>query len=341
MKNFVSKFSIDEYAITPKYIQLINSVLAGMQSGEIKKDEILPSINELSLYLETPRNTVERAYKELRKMGLVQSIAGKGYFIISTQFDQPLKVMLLFNKLSVHKKAIYDAFVGTLGNDAAIDFYIYNNDYAVFKKLVEEKINIYTKCLIIPYFSDHQEQAYKLIDTIPKNKLIIVDHLVDVLKGNFGAVYENFEADIYYALEKLMTQLEKYHTLIIVFPKRSCRSAQIISGFVRFCELYTFNYRIISGIKQEDILVGTAYINVEEDELVDLIQKILEKDLKVGIHVGVISYNDTPLKKIILDGITTISTDFKMMGEKAAEMVIKDSTEHFQVPFSVTLRNSL
>lgn len=37
------------------------------------------------------------------------------------------------NKLSALKKIIYDAFVETLGEKAAIGFYIYNNDYGLFK----------------------------------------------------------------------------------------------------------------------------------------------------------------------------------------------------------------
>ncbi len=48
-----------------------------------------------------------------------------------------------------------------------------------------------------------------------------------------------------------------------------------------------------------------------ENDLVILIERILAAGLKVGKDVGVISYNETPLKKIILNGITTISTDFK------------------------------
>lgn len=48
-----------------------------------------------------------------------------------------------------------------------------------------------------------------------------------------------------------------------------------------------------------------------------LIEKIIETKLEVGKQVGVISYNETPLKKIILNGITTISTDFHLMGGKA------------------------
>ena len=56
-----------------------------------------------------------------------------------------------------------------------------------------------------------------------------------------------------------------------------------------------------------------------EDDLVTLIEKILLHEFKIGEKVGVISYNETVI--IILNGITTISTDFKMIGEKAAELI--------------------
>jgi len=78
-----------------------------------------------------------------------------------------------------------------------------------------------------------------------------------------------------------------------------------------------------------------------EDDLVELIEKIISLNLKVGKDIGVISYNETPIKKIILDGITTISTDFKLLGEKTAELVLSNSAEHIAIPFLVTQRNSL
>ena len=78
-----------------------------------------------------------------------------------------------------------------------------------------------------------------------------------------------------------------------------------------------------------------------EGDLVTLIEKILETKLKIGEEVGVISYNETPLKKIILNGITTISTDFHMMGEKTAQLILNNSAEHIEARFYLTLRNSL
>jgi DNA-binding LacI/PurR family transcriptional regulator len=236
---------------------------------------------------------------------------------------------------------MYDAFATTLGSNAAIDFYIYNNDFNYFKKLLQDKIDNYSKFVIIPHFIENSGRAYEVINDIPKGKLILMDKLESGVTGNFGAVYEDFEKDIYSALEQLLDKLSKYHTLKIIFPDHSYYSKDILKGFLAFCQQYAFEYETIHSLKNETITKGTAYINLMEDDLVELIEKIISLDLKVGKDIGVISYNETPIKKIILDGITTISTDFKLMGEKTADLVMNNSTEHIAIPFLVTERNSL
>lgn len=341
MKNFLKIVEIDEYAITPKYAQLVNSILRGIDSEKIAPGDVLPSINDFSTALDCSRNTVERAYKELKKLNVVESVAGKGYFISNSTFKQPLKVMLLFNKLSSHKKIMYDAFATTLGNTAAIDFYIYNNDFNYFKKLITDKIDSYSKFVIIPHFIESSGRANEVINTIPKDKLILMDKLEPGVTGQFGAVYEKFEHDIYHALELLLTKLSKYHTLKIIFPEHSYFSKEILTGFLNFCRQYAFEYEVIHSLEREHIKAGTVYINLTETDLVELIEQLIASKFKVGVDIGVISYNETPIKKIILDGITTISTDFKLMGEKAAELVLSNSTEHVVIPFKVIDRNSL
>ena len=100
-------------------------------------------------------------------------------------------------------------------------------------------------------------------------------------------------------------------------PAYTYHPVEIIKGFKRFCQQYAFGYKVVHNIANEPIKEGEAYINLMEDDLVMLIEKILATKMVVGKHVGVISYNETPLKKIILNGITTISTDFHLMGGKA------------------------
>lgn len=50
------------------------------------------------------------------------------------------------------------------------------------------------------------------------------------------------------------------------------------------------------------------------------------RGLEIGIYIGVISYNDTVLKQIVANGITTISTDFKNMRQKLAMLVRSKKT---------------
>src|SRR5204863_4774360 len=130
---------IDYYSATPKYLQLANSIVKAITDGKIKKDETLPSINELSFEFEISRDTAEKGYKHLKKIGVLGSVPGKGYFVKNAELNQQFKIFLLFNKLSPHKKIIYDAFVASLGDMAAVDFYIYNNDFPLFKKLISQQ----------------------------------------------------------------------------------------------------------------------------------------------------------------------------------------------------------
>jgi DNA-binding transcriptional regulator YhcF (GntR family) len=333
--------NIDYYSATPKYLQLANCIIKAIAEGVLKENDVLPSINELSFEFEISRDTAEKGYKHLKKTGVLGSVPGKGYFVKNVELNQKLKVFLLFNKLSPHKKIIYDSFVASLGDMAAIDFYIYNNDFLFFKKLITERKGDYTHYVIIPHFMEASENVSEIINTIPKEKLILLDKLLPRVTGNYAAVYENFEEDIYNALVQANDQLSKYNTIKIIFPEYTYHPKEILEGFYRYCQQYAFNYKVVNDIAEEPIHKGEVYINLMENDLVILIERILAAGLKVGKDVGVISYNETPLKKIILNGITTISTDFQMMGEKTAQMILDQSTEHIAIPFYLTMRASL
>lgn len=61
----------------------------------------------------------------------------------------------------------------------------------------------------------------------------------------------------------------------------------------------------------------------------------------LGVDFGIISYNDIPLKKVVENGITTISTNFKIMGKTLAEMVLNSQKEQIENPSELIIRNSL
>lgn len=338
--NIYQIIRLDEQSATPKYLQLANAILLAVERRDIGTDYILPSINELSFELDISRDTAEKAYRYLKQLGVIGSVPGKGFFISKTDFRQKVRVFLLFNKLSAHKKLIYDSFASTLGEQAAIDFYIYNNDYALFKKLLMARKDEFTHYVIIPHFLEGGEHASEILNEL-KGNLILLDKLIPGIKNSYGAVFENFEKDIYGALKEALPELSKYTSLKIIFPSYTYFPKEILNGFRSFCQEFAFPYKIISSIADEEIHEGEVYINLMEDDLLVLLEKIRETNLELGKSIGIISYNETPWKGFILNGITTISTDFQKMGEMAANMVLSNDKKMLEVPFYLKLRNSL
>ena len=341
MENILRYIHIDNQSVTPKYLQITNSILRAIESGLFQKEYILPSINDLSFELDISRDTAEKAYRHLKKMGIVGSVPGKGYFIAKIDFIQRLKIFLLFNKLSVHKKLIYDAIISVLGEKASIDFYIYNNDFALFKKLLTEHKENYTHFVIIPHFLERGENAHEVINQIKNANIILLDKKILGITSPFGVVYENFEKDIFDALVQALPRLIKYKYIKIIFPAYTYFPDEILKGFLSFCREYAFSYSVVHSISEEPIKEGEVYINLMEDDLVLLLDKIQKTNLKVGQDVGIISYNETPLKRFIMEGITTISTNFTKMGEATAKMILDNELTTHEVPFTLTLRASL
>jgi DNA-binding LacI/PurR family transcriptional regulator len=138
-----------------------------------------------------------------------------------------------------------------------------------------------------------------------------------------------------------LPRLSKYQFLKIIFPSYAYFPDEILKGFESFCEDFAFEYKVVRTLHNEEMKAGEVYVNLMEDDLVILLGQIQKTNLVVGKDIGIISYNETPLKQFILDGITTMSTDFKKMGEMTGAMVLNKKLQHLDVPFTVILRNSL
>jgi len=341
--NIFDIIEIDPYSATPKYTQLASSILSAVESGQLQKEDVLPSINELSASLEISRDTAEKGYRHLKKLGVLDSVPGKGYFITSKVQKKRHKILLLFNKLSAHKKIIYDAFVAALDPDTQIDFYIYNNDFNLFKKILTERLDQYSHYVLITHFLEGAPPVRDLIDQIPKDKLILLDKKMSFMEPAMGysAVYERFEEDIYGALQVANDRLRRYQRLVLIFPDKSYYPREIIGGFKKFCEEMLFDHAVVPDLQSVQIMPGDVFITVMEDDLVRLIEIIQDRQLVTGKDIGVISYNETPIKRIILSGITTISTDFIAMGREAAALISQGKKALKPIAFKIHLRDSL
>jgi DNA-binding transcriptional regulator YhcF (GntR family) len=333
--------SIDPSLRRPKYLQIVRSILSHIEKGKLKLGDQLPSINEISIEHLLSRETVLKAYRELKERGIITSKHGKGFYIKSVDYQKEINIFLLFNKLSAHKKVIYDAFINRIGHEAKVSLFIYNNDFEVFKNLITSNLGQYSHYVIISHFFQATNEIVDVLAQIPEDRLVILDRDIENLEGKYPSVFQNFSNDIYKALETANHLLKKYNGINLVFPSNSYHPNDIKEGFENYCRSKNYEFRILPHMDESFFKKGEAYIIMDDNDLVKLLKIVKTENLKIGNDVGIVSYNENPLKEFIANGLTVVSTDFEKMGITAAEMILQNRTEKIENPFLLIERNSL
>ena len=75
------QFSVNPAAGVPIYEQLAEQVRARVARGQLRPDDRLPSVRELSQTLVVNPNTIVRAYAELEREGMLYTRPGMGVFV--------------------------------------------------------------------------------------------------------------------------------------------------------------------------------------------------------------------------------------------------------------------
>lgn len=342
MSTLVSKFErIDENSRLPKYRQVINTILEEINQELFKPGDRIPSINETSEEYYLSRDTVEKAYRELSQRGVISSVPGKGYYVNGTVEIAKIRVMVIFNKLTDYKKVIFNSFAKSLGKRACINFHVHHSDFKYFEELILDNIGNYDYYVVMPHFYDFRDEVEALLKKIPRNKLLVMDRQVRDLDGSFSCIYQDFARDLEGALFSGLDLLKKYKKLYLVYPHHAKFPPEIRVGFRNFCHDANFDYDLIPTVADHTPRKGESYIVLEESDLIELVKKCQKLRLELGKDVGIISYNDTPMKEVVGNGITVMSTDHIKMGQVAADMIINKKRDSVKNPFYLLRRNSL
>lgn len=331
---------INHESEVPKYKQVVELIISDIESGIFKKGQRVPSINETSEELLLSRDTVEKAYVYLKKKGILSSVRGKGYYVNKSNVQSKLKVALIINKLSNYKRSLYYSFVETLSNRAGVDVFIYNYSYEKFEEIIDNQNTNYDYFVILPQFKNEDANIAKAIRKLPSDKVLIIDRNLDALKA-YPVVYQEFEKDIQTALEEGLNLLRKYEKINLVFPSYEYYSKNIMRGFQIFCQVNELDFQVLNRVEEEDIKQREAYVFVADDDLYRFIKISQQKNWKLGEEVGVVAYNDTPVKEILEGGITTISTNHDEIGRMAAQMILTRDFKRMKSPFEFIRRKSL
>lgn len=320
----------------PKYKQIISSIEDAIVSGALQKGDKIPSINSIKDAHNLSRDTVLMAFNELKNRGIIHSIVGKGYYVASENVNVTQKIFLLFDELNSFKEDLYNAFLEHLGENIQVDIFFHHFNKNSFSKLINDNAGDYNFYVIMPA---NIKETSEFIEILPKEKVYILDQVHDDLL-EYPAIYQNFEKAIYDNLNSAFLLIKKYTKLVLVFSEDK-QPQGMLKGFTNFCEKKSIAFEVVDSLKDSIPKKGELYIIPDDKNLLLIIKQMKTQGLIIAKDIGIISYNDTLLKEIVEGGITTISTDFNMMGKRLAEMILNKEQLKIENPNNLIIRNSL
>ena len=75
---------IDKDAKVPVYLQIADQIKAQIISGELKENDILPSVRTMAKELKISALTVKKAYDNLEAEGMTVTVHGKGTYVAAS-----------------------------------------------------------------------------------------------------------------------------------------------------------------------------------------------------------------------------------------------------------------
>lgn len=128
---------IDFSTSIPIYLQIIDEFKRQIATGELKPGDKIPSQRDLAAQIKVNANTVQRAYREMEILGLVETLRGQGTFICQNEeIVEETRTEMLTNLVDDFIKAMQAL---GLGEQATLEIVKARFQEAQSKEGVEEK----------------------------------------------------------------------------------------------------------------------------------------------------------------------------------------------------------
>ena len=322
----------------PKYKQLIDLVAGAVRRGELREGSPLPSINEACRQADVSRDTVVKAYSALKRMGIASSAHGKEFYILSTRRSSTPRTLVIIDDLSMYKQQLVAGIREELGSGAELLVLCHNNKLSALEALYSTHRSGYEACAIIPALD--LPGTFHFLRSFPNDAILVLDRFSARLGGGIPAVYQDFEPGVKSALAAALPKLRSYKRLVFLQKDDSQIMLAIQRGVESFCKEAGLCCAVS---KESNPRPGDAWLLADEDELVALIKAAKAQGLAIGSAsgLGVISYNDTPLKEIIEGGTTVITADFHQMGLEAGALIKSGKLKTISVETKLIPRKTL
>ena len=320
-----------------KHEQLVQGIINAINDKHIQRGDMLPSVNNLIKELGFARETIAKGYKELVSRGIVESKNRIGFYVTKENTENGLRIALIIFAFDSFQEVFYKTFRDSLGTPAHIDIFFHHNNIDVLESIIANVRGKYGMYVVAPI--PHKRTA-GILAALPLNKFLMIDRYL-ALPGDFSYIVQEFEKASYAAFSQLASAIRKFRGMIHYHRPASDTPAEILDAYKKFVKDFKINSMIRTEYIPGSIEKGYVYFTINNAELWQMLKDANAKGFRPGKDVGILSHNDEVVKEIIFGGITTYSTNFTKMAEKAAAFVLKREKIREVIPTVLLCRGSL
>jgi len=322
---------VDDNSPKTKVLQLVEQFRNAILTQELPKGERLPSVNKLMKTCNLSRDTVVKVYNELKIQSLIIAAPQKGYFVA----ENNKRLLLVLDTFKAYKEELYAAIIKNLPDDYEVELVFHHYNVEMLESVLNQGLPRCSACAVMSF--DHPNVPI-LLSKVPKERLLIIDWNIRMKETAF--IGQDFGQSLYDNLKENKDRLQKYSKLVYLYPNYTYHPQCSIVYFKQFCADEGFECKVQTNLDIQP-QKGEMYLLVSDRTMALLLNEIQDRELEIGEDVGILSYNETPLKKYVRNGISVISTDFKEMGKQVAQWTQKNRQVNITIPSTTILRESL
>jgi len=319
-----------------KYQIIIEDMVGRIRTGKLKTGDYLPSITEISRSMGVARETVVKAYGQLRKEGVIGARQGKGFYVLRETVTRRPRIFLLLNGFNASMQVLYNALLSRLGEQGDVDLFFHHHNGRLFRSLIEEHRQAYTHYIIKPTQAPEVEGALTLI---PPEELLVLDRKDFIIPGA-SWICQDFRDGMREALLQGLDYLKLYRRIVLL---RSGINPHPVAGetaFVDFCREHSLPGVLMDNRSLDEVSKEDLFLVFSEDDLVRILDLAALENLNPGSDLGILAYNDFPLFPYVSGGVSSISVDFREMGHLAARFVLESRPVRQILPTNLIRRRS-
>ncbi|MFW6310048.1 MAG: GntR family transcriptional regulator [Prolixibacteraceae bacterium] len=317
--------------------RIISFITESIRNGKLEPGHAVPSINVSAEKFGVARKTVVRAYDRLKENGFIESRPKRGYFVINKKPDTKLKVLLIVHSFDGHWEILYNHFREQANGFCETEIFFHHYNIKMLELMISRNVTDYDLFIISSF---NHPRIKNIIGRIPAYKVLVISRN-DRLEQNYNCIVQDFSEGTRSALTEAHNSIVKYKKLNLSFPATSGHSETLKNGFLDYCDLFDMPNKVLGSLSELDICKNEAYLVIDDSDLIRLLEVSKNRCWELGSDIGVISYNETPLKKVIRDGISVLSCDFTKMAEEMAGFIKNQRAVQKTIPIEFIQRNSI